>query len=125
MSARVLSAGTIVLLLYQIILAIFYVRPRAISRPGEGFHMWKWLLLSTFVPLAIAIYTFISIPTLSYTRYMVLLIESIMLSLITSSIFYLRPRSISIIYYGKWKLFLMLSLIGMVCGFLLLIVEDF
>jgi hypothetical protein len=127
MSAQLFSAFIIAIQIYGIAIALFYVRPRAVTHPGEGFHMWKYFLLSTLIPLALAIYTLISIPTLSFIQYIFLSLETCSLNIIPYAIFYMRPRFVGSLnkIYAKWKMMLACGLGIMICGFLLFLFNNF
>ena len=119
------SGIIVVLQTYILMLALFYVRPKAVIYPHKGYGMWKQLALSSVVPLGLALFTFASIRSLSYPMFLTLSVESIALGQLVVSLFYWRPRYFAdktTIRLSNWKLLTILSVIIAIAGLLILIV---
>jgi hypothetical protein len=115
----ILSGFLIVMQIYLLGMAFFYVRHKAAITPDKGFHMWKQMAIYSLIPLGFSLFIFSSLQSLTLPIFMALSIETIAIDLIIMCFLYYRPRYFAdnaVERLGNWKLIAILSVIIAVTG---------
>jgi hypothetical protein len=116
----VIFSGIVVLLqIWLLIMALFYVRQKHAIHPEKGYQLWKQQAFFSLIPLGIASFTFAKIRSLPLPLFMLLSIETLALSLLVISLFYMRPRYLAdkaVPGLGVWKLITIFSIALVLIG---------
>ncbi len=122
----ILTGFVIADILYLMGMAYFYCRSRATWFPDKGYHLWKTLLVFSFLPLALAVAAIYPMETHQAALWMCLNLEAIALSMLGLCVFYLRPRShadpVQIKMRSWWKLLTAMSILILMAGPLILFI---
>ena len=99
------SFFVILLMCYGIVLALFYMRPKAQKGLEQGFEKWKGFLLSCLVALILAVSALFPPINQRFSTYSSVNLSSVAISQLGMATFYLRPRSVvKPKLYKNWKL---------------------